>query len=660
MPWSADKCIQQLGRSHRSAQASAPQYKLVISALAGERRFAAAVARRLESLGALTRGDRRAASGADLSDFNYENKLGTNSLKKLMGAILRYKQPPPGVDLTALLKGTVLEKEEVSQAHEALAQVVQRIGLADEASVPVTKFFNRLLGATVEMQGILFGYFSAIFDADVAQARRTGTHDEGVSDIRGHVTLEGEPTVVCKSLGLSTTLYQLKIDRGLSWEAAKELLDSGGSAGAVASDEEEDFEDDDDLRDFIDDEDEEDDDDDDQEDQGDGKSRTGFYRSKERVFGEFIHVLAIEKKIGRRRSVAVVSRPNTGCRDTKGVEWYDLERKYRRYPDDQLDRAERDWREEYKRGGLATAKVKRSYSVAVLTGSVTPFWSTLQRMLHEHRELTLAEKQLQVVRVEVDSTRIVGLRWPTALANDIPARLEAAAAGKAAAANAAEPATAVDPASLLSAKDDRIQKFEAQIEPTERALAESLFREFGLMKMFQASSKRLVSKVKGEAIAGVRQGKGGKKKLPSLVSAINAHPELAMGYAAAFIERLRPAGARPTIEEANPSAAALEVKHKAHDKPAQSPAASPAASPASAAPPAAVSWKDMMGKMQQAQKKAYSGSPQRTKKAAAASPSAAAGGSSSASKSANKTSKRARGAEGGPVTFAQFFKRKAT
>ena len=131
-----------------------------------------------------------------------------------------------------------------------------------------------------------------------------------------------------------------------------------------------------------------------------------------------------------------------------------------------------------------------------------------------------------------------------------------------------------------------------------------------------------------------------------------------MGYAAAFIERLRPAGARPTIEEANPSAAASEVKRKANDKPAQSPAASPAASPASAAPPA--SWKDMMGKMQQAQKKAYGGSPQRTTKAAAASPIAAAGGSSSASKSANKTSKRARGAEGGPVTFAQFFKRKAT
>ena len=62
--WSADRQIQQLGRTHRTGQAGPPEHVLLVSDVCGEKRFVSTVARRLQSLGALSGDGGPSGSGA--------------------------------------------------------------------------------------------------------------------------------------------------------------------------------------------------------------------------------------------------------------------------------------------------------------------------------------------------------------------------------------------------------------------------------------------------------------------------------------------------------------------------------------------------------------------------------------------------------------------
>ncbi|MEP1906120.1 MAG: strawberry notch C-terminal domain-containing protein, partial [Nitratireductor sp.] len=60
--WRADAAIQGLGRTHRSAQVSAPFFRVCTSDVHGEKRFTSTIAKRLDQLGALTKGQRETGS----------------------------------------------------------------------------------------------------------------------------------------------------------------------------------------------------------------------------------------------------------------------------------------------------------------------------------------------------------------------------------------------------------------------------------------------------------------------------------------------------------------------------------------------------------------------------------------------------------------------
>jgi hypothetical protein len=170
-----DKAIQQLGRTHRSGQLSAPIYKMVVTDLGGERRFAAAVAKRMASLGALTKGDRRAASGSDLSEFDIDSRFGRRSLSRLYSCMSAEPPYTPSKGSNIILDAyiwnandsSLLIKGELDRRLHALRRAkasLETIGIETAADTrknnSVKAFLNRIAALKVAEQNLVFALVS--------------------------------------------------------------------------------------------------------------------------------------------------------------------------------------------------------------------------------------------------------------------------------------------------------------------------------------------------------------------------------------------------------------------------------------------------------------------------------------------------------------------
>ncbi|XP_041790541.1 protein strawberry notch homolog 2 isoform X2 [Chelmon rostratus] len=243
LPWSADRAIQQFGRTHRSNQVTAPEYIFLISELAGERRFASIVAKRLESLGALTHGDRRATESRDLSKYNFENKYGTKALDKITKAILGHienKVPPP--------KGypggeaMFFRDMKLGMMDVGIFCKEPRFGISTEKDCSITKFLNRILGLEVHKQNYLFQYFTDNFDYLIEKDKKEGKYDMGILDLApGNDEIYEEKQETFLTVGNpqdgQVVLYKISVDRGMPWNEAynKSLKLSGPDEGFYLS-----------------------------------------------------------------------------------------------------------------------------------------------------------------------------------------------------------------------------------------------------------------------------------------------------------------------------------------------------------------------------------------------------------------------------------------
>eukprot|EP00096_Caligus_rogercresseyi_P012895 TRINITY_DN5561_c0_g1_i2.p1 TRINITY_DN5561_c0_g1~~TRINITY_DN5561_c0_g1_i2.p1 ORF type:complete len:818 (-),score=270.21 TRINITY_DN5561_c0_g1_i2:358-2670(-) len=410
LPWSADRAIQQFGRTHRSNQVSAPEYILLISDLAGEHRFASIVAKRLESLGALTHGDRRATDTRDLSRFNIDNKYGRTALEATFKAIMGYESPivkPPSDYLGDFFKDIangLIGVGLITQSEDGSGVLTLDKGYND-----MSKFLNRILGLKVDIQNMLFKYFSDTLDAIISQAKRSGKYDQGILDVglteEDHVELVKTHTFKRKhATGIAKIeLHVLHVERGLSWEASQEKWSE-----LIGTDE--------------------------------GYWISHQVRNNKKTAILAVAVVSKKGKENKKDKMFVIYRPNTG-QQVKNESLSELKKKYKKVSPDE---AEPHWNGQftsstkicshaYWRGkcknitlGIHCEVGLRRKTYNVLAGSVLTVWTQVETVLTHDGNRKGTGSKMQVVRLKLDSgKRIVGTLIPNSAMTSILRVLEA-------------------------------------------------------------------------------------------------------------------------------------------------------------------------------------------------------------------------------------------
>ncbi|MBA2934637.1 strawberry notch family protein [Sphingomonas sp. CGMCC 1.13654] len=199
--WRAAAAIQGLGRTHRTNQLTAPVFRPVTTDCKGERRFISTIARRLDSLGALTRGQRQ-TGGQNLFDpaDNLESDYAKEALNRWYHLLAAGK-----------LASTTLTD---FMAATGLKLIDKESGMLLERLPPIQRWLNRILALRIATQNAIFDEYLGLIQARVDAARDAGTLDVGVEMIMAESieVLEDHLLRTDPRTGASTRLQRLELE----------------------------------------------------------------------------------------------------------------------------------------------------------------------------------------------------------------------------------------------------------------------------------------------------------------------------------------------------------------------------------------------------------------------------------------------------------------
>lgn len=190
--WNASNATQGFGRTHRSNEASAPIFRLVTTNIMGQKRFTSTIARRLDQLGALTKGQRQTGSGIFSAKDNLESPLAQDALEQY------YKSMP--VDIVKKL-GLYQKLYDQFGVYKPDQNTARDIG----------KFLNRILSLEVDEQNEVFQGFYDVFDRMMDSAIANGTLDVGLENyVAEKIDVIDENVIRTDKSGADTKYVQMK------------------------------------------------------------------------------------------------------------------------------------------------------------------------------------------------------------------------------------------------------------------------------------------------------------------------------------------------------------------------------------------------------------------------------------------------------------------
>jgi hypothetical protein len=212
--WKADAAIQGLGRTNRTHQAQPPLFRPIATDVRGEKRFLSTIARRLDTLGAITRGQRQTGGqGLFRPSDNLESDYARAALRQLYMLLLLGK-----------VEGCSLGRFEDATG----LSLTTRDGAVKEELPPITQFLNRVLALPIHLQNLLFDVFDGLLNARIEGAIAAGSYDAGVETLRAEslVIADRRTIYTHPGTGAETQLFEIiRRDRtdALPLDEAREL-----------------------------------------------------------------------------------------------------------------------------------------------------------------------------------------------------------------------------------------------------------------------------------------------------------------------------------------------------------------------------------------------------------------------------------------------------